>query len=300
MTDAPEDLASNVAASKQPATKWGAERRLEFIDFRLRWDGRLNRSDVMSFFGVSVPQASLDIAKYLELAPENATYDRSQRVYVASSGFRPLFPANEPSRYLSELLARTTGLLPPELSFIGWAPPVAAAPLPSRTLSAEILLGLLSAIRSKTAVRVLYQSMSTPEPKERVIHPHAFGFDGYRWHVRGYCRKRERYLDFVIARILKLSPMTEAGSDGADDAEWGRAVRLVLAPNPLLSLATQRALELDYGMTEGVVVLECKQALLFYTLKKLGLATHTAEAPLTQQIVLKNASEIEQLLTPTD
>ena len=43
---------------------WGQERRLEFIDFRLLWEGRLNRADLTTFFRISVPQASLDLAKY--------------------------------------------------------------------------------------------------------------------------------------------------------------------------------------------------------------------------------------------
>jgi hypothetical protein len=46
---------------------WGQERRLEFIDFRLLWEGRLNRADITTFFRISVPQASLDLAKYQEL-----------------------------------------------------------------------------------------------------------------------------------------------------------------------------------------------------------------------------------------
>ena len=38
--------------------KWGVERRLEFIEFRLFWEGGVNRADLIEMFGVSVPQAS--------------------------------------------------------------------------------------------------------------------------------------------------------------------------------------------------------------------------------------------------
>ena len=38
--------------------RWGTERRLEFIDFRLYWEGRVNRADLTREFGISVPQAS--------------------------------------------------------------------------------------------------------------------------------------------------------------------------------------------------------------------------------------------------
>ena len=34
------------------ALKWGVERRLEFIEFRLFWEGSINRADLVEFFGV--------------------------------------------------------------------------------------------------------------------------------------------------------------------------------------------------------------------------------------------------------
>ena len=36
--------------------RWGIEQRLEFIEFRLFWEGHVNRIDVMQQFGVSVNQ----------------------------------------------------------------------------------------------------------------------------------------------------------------------------------------------------------------------------------------------------
>ena len=38
--------------------RWGVAQRLEFIEFRLFWEGRVNRSDLMEQFGLSVNQAS--------------------------------------------------------------------------------------------------------------------------------------------------------------------------------------------------------------------------------------------------
>ena len=32
--------------------KWGVERRLEFIEFRLFWEGGVNRSDITDMFDV--------------------------------------------------------------------------------------------------------------------------------------------------------------------------------------------------------------------------------------------------------
>lgn len=276
--------------------QWGPERRLEFIDFRLRWDGRINRSDLTGFFGISVPQASLDIAKYLELAPSNALYDRSSKVYLASEAFKPLYSSNEPSRYLNEALARATGVLQPELSFLGWTAPMAVAPSPTRTVPVDVLIPLLRAIRERRKVRVLYQSMSSNEPAPRSIAPHALAHDGFRWHARAYCDNKLKYLDFVIARILSIEGTSETGTDGQDDDAWQRQLDLVLIPNPRLPEANRKVIALDYGMTDGEVVLSCRQALLFYALKRLSLLDFEAAKPQEQQIALKNKEELRPFL----
>lgn len=277
-------------------SRWGQERRLEFIDVRLRWDGRINRSDLTTFFGISVPQASLDIARYVELAPNNAVYDRSARVYLAGERFKPLYPSNTPQRFLNELLAQAAGVLQPELTFLGWTPSTDLAANPGRQVSAEVLLPLLAAIREGRQVHVSYQSMSSTEPGERQLSPHAIAFDGFRWHVRAYCHRREQYLDFVIARILEAHVTAEAAVAGYRDEAWHRKVSLVLGPNPALPAAAQRVIELDYGMTGGRVTLECRQALLFYTLKRLGLLEVQEAPPEVQQIALLNRQEVSPYL----
>src|SRR5450631_1848410 len=97
---------NNTNAFNLPAkgARWGQDRRLEFIDFRLQWDGRVNRSDLLDFFGISVPQTSLDFARYMELAPANMVYDRSEKAYLAAATFRPLFVSPDAQGYLSQVL----------------------------------------------------------------------------------------------------------------------------------------------------------------------------------------------------
>ncbi len=276
--------------------RWGQDRRLAFIDFRLRWDGRINRSDLTDFFGISVPQASLDLARYIELAPQNLVYDRSSRVYLATSNFQPLSTGTQPQQFLNELLASTTGILEAEASFIGWRPPIDSVPQPGRGVAAEVLAALLKAIRDSSGVRVVYQSMSMEEPSTRTISPHAFAYDGFRWHVRAFCHSRNDFRDFVLGRIIEVLGVEPAGCVANEDKEWNTLLTLVLAPHPGLSAGKRRAIELDYGMRNGEVVLQCRQALLFYTLKRLGLTHQGAQQPETQQIVLKNDADLASLL----
>jgi hypothetical protein len=281
--------------SSTGSAKWGQERRLEFIDYRLQWEGRLNRSDLMDLFGISVPQASLDIARYSQLAPENMSYDRSARVYLAGERFVPAFNTGDPGRYLNDLLGLVSGLESRQSSFIGWIPSVAVAPIPTRVISVEILVCLLRAMRTGRTIIIEYQSMSRPTPSRRVVAPHAIAFDGFRWHARAYCFTRKDFRDFVLARILKVEVDQPSNIDAALDTQWANNVRLLLVPHPQLSESRRRVVELDYGMIDGEAVVECRQALLFYLLKHLGFS-QPQDSSLTKQVALKNEAELRALL----
>ena len=284
------------ATQARYVTRWGPEKRLEFIDFRLRWDGRLNRSDLTNFFGVSTPQASLDISRYLDLAPGNVSYNRSERTYLATENFQSLFPSSHPQKYLSDLLAQAAGLLDHGVTFLGWSPPVAIAPTPARTLSSDTLVALVGAMRRAQALEMTYQSLSSTAPKKRLVSPRAFGHDGHRWHIRAFCHLENAYRDFVIARILSLGEERPPPVEPPPDLDWETSITLLLGPNPGLSEAHQRVIELDYGMENGEVRFECRRALLLYVVSNLGLDVVEGTRPNVQQIVLKNRADIEQYL----
>lgn len=66
--------------------------RLRFIDFLLDNYGTFNRGFIADYFGLSVPQASMDIRAYIEVAPGNLEYDRSGKVYRRTAGFSRVWP----------------------------------------------------------------------------------------------------------------------------------------------------------------------------------------------------------------
>src|SRR5579885_1590177 len=91
--------------------RWSAERRLAFIEERLFWLGAVNRSDLMNRFGVSLGQASADIARYLALEPKGVSYDKTAKRYVADASFRPVLGSPDAARFLGELRLVNAGLL---------------------------------------------------------------------------------------------------------------------------------------------------------------------------------------------
>src|SRR6478672_9094499 len=101
---------------------WGVERRLEFIEFRLFWEGGVNRADLIDTFGISVPQASKDLSLYQEKAPGNVVYDKSAKRYVASEGFKPTFLDTDPDAYFSRLRSLAESSVDPADSWLAQAP----------------------------------------------------------------------------------------------------------------------------------------------------------------------------------
>ena len=79
--------------------RWGQERRLEFIDFRLRWNRTVNRGELVDFFRISIQQASTDLAYYSHLAPRNMAYDKSLKTYRVTASFQPVITKYDAQSY---------------------------------------------------------------------------------------------------------------------------------------------------------------------------------------------------------
>ncbi|MGN1392567.1 MAG: WYL domain-containing protein [Succinivibrionaceae bacterium] len=293
----PVVLSKKSNAPKPGTSKWSQERRLEFIDYRLCWNGHINRSDLVDFFGISVPQSSLDLSKYLEMAPGNLVYDRHYKLYVRSSKYKPLYKICQPASYLNDLYLNAMGNLNPQSNYLDKAPNVACFMPPKRHIDFDVLSNIVYCINNHKAIRISYQSMSSLEPSTRLISPHSFGFDGIRWHVRAYCHSKDTFRDFVLSRILSTGKVEESPVDPNEDMQWNFIVSLHIMPNPYLSDSQKKAVELDYGMENGEVVYKCRQALLFYTLQTLNLRIDDNDdiekaEPYKYQVVLKNKKDI--------
>jgi hypothetical protein len=275
----------------------GVEVRFDFIEFRAYWHGRLNRSDLIERFGVSQTQASQDFKAYQEMAPNNLVYDGVEKTYRCAKGFQPAFLDISAEGYLTPLLALRTGALEPASLWLRTTPPFHVAPTPARAIHPEILRAINQAVEHAQAVEILYQSMSSPQPSWRRVEPHAYAFDGFRWHVRAFCCRDGTFKDFLLSRIISTHAdvqLVPAISSGAQDADWHTEVTLVIGPHPGLSEGQKRAICLDYGMNEDErAEITVQKSMLNYALRRLGLDTdQSARRPQDQQIVLMNRDEI--------
>lgn len=280
-------------ASDKSDLRWGIEQRLEFIEFRLFWEGHVNRGDLMKQFGVSMNQASNDLSRYIGMTTDNMSYDKSARSYVRGREFVPVYLNPDAGRYLTELRSVSDGVLDRADAWIGEFPSYDAAPTPVRGVDAGILRLVTAAIHRSEAIEVKYQSLSRPEPQWRWIAPHAIAFDGFRWHARAYCLTNNMFKDFLLSRMIEFRGSVESPVAPADDTDWHTEILLEIGPHPDLSETQARVIALDYGMEEDRAVIRVRRALLYYALRRLGLDTDpAARKPQDQQIVLLNLSGV--------
>lgn len=277
--------------------RWSIERRLAFIDFRLYWEGRINRKDLTEFFGISVPQASADLRKYQEEAPNNIEYDKSGKFYFATQKFKPVFIPPDSSDYFAQLRLISEGILKEGESFLGHIPCFDTIPNPVRSVDSEILRKILKAINDKMSVEIEYQSMSREQPIWRRVVPHTLAYNGYRWHIRAYCYIRETFRDFLFARILEIKDHQPDEIDSSADIRWQNFVEVKIAPHPGLTETQKRIIERDYGMENSVGKIKVRAALYFYLERQLGLDEECeSRPPQQQQIILVNRDEIKKIL----
>lgn len=283
-------------AAEAVRMRWSVEQRVEFIEFRLFWDGRINRSDLTAKFDISVPQASMDLARYQSLAPGNLLYDNRLKVYLATPEFEPKISTPTARHYLSQLRSVADGVVSVDDTWLGWIPSFEVVPLVRRRLDANILRSAITAIRGGRSIHVNYQSFARPTSSWRWLTPHALGFDGFRWHVRAWCHEREDFRDFVLARFLEVGESRTDHIDSLRDWEWHTTVALRLGPHPKMKQAQRRAIERDFGMVNGETTVVSRVCLSYYVERQLGLDLEPKQvSPERQQIVLLNRAEVEKV-----
>ena len=169
-------------------------------------------------------------------------------------------------------------------------PPHDIVRMPRRNVAAETLREMVSAIRRKKAAEILYQSMNSKEPAWRAISPHAFTFDGLRWHVRAFCHKGHVYKDFLLPRILEVKETDETPVPGLRDVVWNEILTVTLKPHSKLSKSQAQVVAQDYNMQKLRLNVEVRLGLLYYFLRSLGLEDCDSDSknPREQHVVIAN------------
>lgn len=283
--------------------RWGIEQRLEFIEFQLFWEGGINRSSLRQQFGISIPQASNDLRRYVEQAPGNLVYDKSVKRFFASTSFKPRFFVPDADQYLNQLCSAVDQRTAQTDALLSRFPTAEYMPLPHRRVQVEVLRKLLDVIRRGRSLQVLYQSMNPKRPEAlwRWISPHAFANDGLRWHVRAFCHLEQKFKDFLLSRCLGVGEdgPQEASSDL--DLNWKEFFNVVLIPNPKLSNDQQIVVAQDYCMEDGKVSIPVRKSFLYYFQKRLRLdIAHILDNPRETPVIVQNEESFNSAVALAD
>ena len=237
--------------------------RIAHIDFTLLFKGEAVRADLVDRFSIAAAQATKDFTMYRELAPSNIEYDQKLKLHKRGEAFESLFDYD---------VVRTLATISQGYGdgFTGKVtPPLACeAPFHLNKPSLSIVAKVSEAIHKGKALRITYVSLSSGETTREIV-PHTLVDNGLRWHVRGFDRKHGEFRDFVLTRIkaavvIEDSTLSETELE-TQDRQWNRFVELELVPHPRIEHS--EAIELDYGMTGGVLKVEIRAATAGYLLR---------------------------------
>jgi predicted DNA-binding transcriptional regulator YafY len=268
---------------------------LEFVDFRLFWDGRFNRSNLAETFGISAQQASADISQYEAMAPHNLRYDRSEKAYRRSDAFAPAFIGETIERYLLQIVAIENRWMRTEDTWFDAIPPIEVVTLGRRATDPAVLLRILDAIRNRLEIDIKYSSLTGSEQHFRSIAPHALSHSAGRWYVRSWSREHNDFRDYNLNRMDAVNGQRPASVNAQLDFEWAHKINLVMVPNAALSAERQAAVAAEHAMTEGRLVRPCRLSLSFYLMSEFNLDVEPGVLkPEKQQIVLQNRDEVTQ------
>jgi predicted DNA-binding transcriptional regulator YafY len=262
------------------------QRRLERFEVRLRmraveliayWEGRLITNQLTEYFGVTRQQASADIKRYnAEFNKDSLIHDPAVKGYVPKPDFKPQLTTG----HINEYLDMISGLVSQSTSLVLMTDDnLAAVKLPERAVKPDVVRVIIKACRQKQSIEICYASMTNPQWASRVISPHTVVYSGFRWHVRAYCHKRNEFRDFVLSRIQGVPVVVDV-------------------PNPMLSSAQKKLVEVDYFMKGGRLELEIKKALVQYTLQRYQVDTtgRKTDRPEESPLVSENMDDIKKYL----
>ncbi|GGY02278.1 WYL domain-containing protein [Litchfieldella qijiaojingensis] len=276
---------------------WDTLARYRLIEILALWEGRVASSQLGKAFGIGRQQSQKILRQYRDLFPHNLVYDESRKGFLPSPNFQAEFTRGQVEEYL-HLLGSHLGLDSPFAGLGLGTADTESLPLPSRKVSPRVVRELVKASRQGLRLEVTYASFTSPEGEDRIIVPHTLVFAAGRWHVRAFCEKHRDYRDFVLSRFRGVpEPMGEmlGEHDAKRDQEWRTRVEVRLIPDRRLPAAEQRLIMIDYGMTDGELVLNCRGPLVLYALRELGVnPNHSEPDPRAQQIQIANAPELKR------
>lgn len=275
---------------------------MRFVESTLLWEGEIQRSRVSAVFGVVLNHVTKDLREYEAAFPQSLTFEPRRRFYIPGPAFKPRFASGDPHEYLALQLAASQIKSSALVSLVGDQLPVQAVPTPSLGVKRQSLSLVVQAIRSATALEVVYHSMTTTEPVKRRIWPHALIYTGSWWHLRAFDSRSEEFRNFALQRIEQSKALTDPSPQPSDqDRQWHKESVLEVIPHSALNDHQKMVVARDFGMTsdggQPLWKVKIRNCLVGYFATHYGLDLPNARPP-RHVLSLRNRDDLKPLFLP--
>lgn len=272
----------------ESAESWAATERLRFLEKLAWWRGVVNRRDLRQAFGISQPQATIDLQRFQQLNPSAVRYDLRRKHYESTDEMECVL--HRP--VLEEGLMLFLG--DPGCGVFPWCLASRIADVKDETIRGRIdgvwvvgrnpdfrveRLLFLAVIRS-ASIRVSMQKVSNRVAVEKEIAPKAFLFDGVGWLARCWDLSERCYFDLPLCEVSSAKWPDEPYEPDVPDHTWDREETLNLVLHPSLRTDERESLIMRYGLKDGVLSLRVREAMRGRILEYLRVDTGSgAKAP---------------------
>jgi hypothetical protein len=261
---------------------WACIQRQRFIENLAWWKGIVNRQELIENFGISLAQASSDLQQYVDSNPDALIYSLRQKRYEAVSTMKCVLTRPKLEEAVAMFLVDDTSSPLCGFSTSSSSEKLfGSVQIPVRESSEVIERRSVLAILNSLRIRVRYTGKQDGSKSWHWIRPHALGYNGVSWFLRSWCETYDQFQDFSLNRILEIEWSKQYAPIPESDTEWEEWTTLRLRANRGLSRPERQSVELDYGMTTGVLEIRVRKAMLGYQLDRLGL-TNGGGSPLLE------------------
>lgn len=276
--------------------------RSRFIEFCLKYKGKVSRSDLMEKFSLSEASATRAIRSYLDDSiaktnkpsknEPNAIFNKNTKVNEISDSFDSLFNLSEEEVFHWLQLENLPNSNAPLISSFH------KLNLPYEDEFAPIV----RAIMQSKCLKIKYLSLSSGA-KERVVVPHAIFSDGLRLYIRVFDRKREEFIDLASARIVcvtELHEQPQKHETRENDYLWNDFIELNLIAHPKLSNLAQEVIKFEYKMIRDRLKIMTRKSTINYFLRvwNIDCSNDASLDTKVYHLKLENIVLISELLSP--
>jgi hypothetical protein len=269
-------------------TKALQDDRFRLIWIFLLWEGQVGNARLRQVLDLETVQVSRLLSAFIEAYPRAASWDRSNKCYVATGLDAP---RDAPSLdvYLStlETFDVAADWLDQQTAF-------------SLRPDARIFSAVNQACRCRGGLKIISASMCSPDGAEGLIYPQAMAKVGQRWIVRAWCGQRHSHVDFLLDQIMRCSTAPPLDQPPPADPAWEEKLELRLKAHDELQDDCAKLIRRQYFGGAVAARRNIRTALIPYYLQEMRIAVNPAtECPPAFYLQVSNPEAVVPYVFPS-